>query len=392
MIKLSKLSNDSLSFSLNEHESILSINNNKREAQFSFKFPFHVSKIPSDYRDVNSDLEDVLIFKNKYYSQFDICELYKRSGDGRKLIGYLYNPTILQEKDAEYLYKKDVYIQTAIFRSIVQLLKDYKEISFVPDNVDDLQFNDFYPQDIIVGVFPKEWNEDFNENRKLELFFNLYSYGFYNLQRTENFNYQPPSIGYQQSQFESLIKSKNSRKIIVLDEVSDVVLGKKYFHYYFKEIIMAEYDMISKFHQIYGFIEVFKEEILKRELLEKICGSRELSSLTGHKILKYVNEIATDSSSVQKLFNKYSGISKSLIDLTFWDILKFIELSRDSEEIDKLKDFPQTFYFLRNIIVHDIQFLFDGDKEKSDKVQNNFARIVHNIEYTIINAIQLARI
>jgi len=127
---------------------------------------------------------------------------------------------------------------------------------------------------------------------------------------------------------------------------------------------------------------------LRYEINEKVREKDIFSpDLTGHKLHKKILEISNDAYCVDKLFSKYRHGSRDLIDNSFLEVSYFIEKYRDPSELESIREFPQLFYYLRNIIVHDIQFLFPMDEQISEQIKNELGHIVDQIEYTVIESL-----
>lgn len=355
-------------------------------------FPFKITKVPPPLRDVDKVSEYVFVFRNKYFSEYDICEVRKNDG-GLKRMGLLFKPNIIFEKDSDFLYNDDKILQTTIFRSIVCLLTDNTSLKANPLKVAreiDFTLGDFFPKDIVVGVFPHEWNPIFQNAEITELLFNLYLNGFYLLKQKGDENFQPPDILLQKDTLNLLPYHRSSyRRYLDIKAMSTKVKENTYCNYYIKELIKQNKNEISKFHQIYGLVEIFKDVVLKHEINEKLCLKPILvSDITGNKLQNDVLEISRDSYCVNKLFTKYSTGSEDNLETLFLEIFYFLESCRDKNEFDILKNFPQLYYYLRNIIVHDIQFLFAGDEESSYETRVELSRIVLKIEYVIIETLR----
>lgn len=359
---------------------------------FDVQLPFNINKIPPNYRDLNNPLEKVLVFYNENFALNDVCELRIGQGEEKKRIGLMFKPAIVFEQDSKYVYKEDKILKTTIFRSFRALLNN--ETSLVSTTLstkreDNFLITDFYPEDIVVAVIPDEWYPNFGQPELTELLLNLYSYGFYLLNNSEDRFFRAPKQIHQKMLFDTLVKHKGShRKYLDLISVSHVVRTNGYCNFYIKEIVKQGDNAIAKFYQIYGLIEIFKDEVLKSEIKEKIFSKEvDLSSATGHKIKRIVSDISKDSYTVEKLFGKYRMGSNDIIELLYLDMLYFLETCREKTELERLREFPHLFYFFRNIMVHDIQFLFAG--EESIAVRKELHRIVQEIEYVVLDTLKL---
>lgn len=355
---------------------------------FEINFPFKVSKIPPKLRTTDDFFEHVLVFRNRYFSEYDVCELRRNDGLGNKRIGFLFKPSIIFEDDAKFIFENDNHLQAAIFRSFISLFSEKSSLptqEIVSGRTIDFRFEDFFPNDIIVGVFPYEWNASFDEGVITEILMNLYSHGFYLLNKAFDFNFEAPDIEFQKDLLDSCYFQKSSfRRYLDIRIVSNFVKNNAYVNYYFKSIIKENWNEIAKFHQAYGLVEIFKDLVLKHEVLEKVQSNDILNSpITGHSVKESILEISKDAFLVGKLFNKYSEGSRSNTDTVFLEIFYFLETCRDKDELDKLTEFSSVYYFLRNIVVHDIQFLFIETKYPSVHTRKKLARVALYIEYVV---------
>jgi hypothetical protein len=367
------------------------------DVYFDFQLPFNINKIHPDYRDLNNSLEKVLVFYNENFALNDVCELRKGQGEEKRRIGLMFKPTIIFEPDSKYVYKEDKILKTTIFRSFGLLLNNEsslqsRTLSLKRD--DNFLITDFFPEDIVVAVIPNEWYPNFQQPELTELLLNLYSYGFYFLNRPEDKFFRAPKQIHQKNLFETLVKHKGShRKYLDVIPVLEVVKTNNYCNFYIQEIVKQSDNAIAKFYQIYGLVEIFKDEVLKFEIKEKICSvDGDLSLITGHKIKRMVSDISKDSYTVERLFGKYRIGSNNIIELLYLEILYFLETCREKSELESLKEFAQLFYFLRNIMVHDIQFLFGGDEANSILVRKELQRIVQEIEYVVLDTMKFLKL
>lgn len=354
----------------------------------SIAFPFKLSRIIPAYQDISTILENVYVFRNPYFSQYDICFV---RGFEKKPVGFLFKPTIIFDDDAKYLWKDNKVLQTAIYRSFLNFFMG--NISLRPNTIKtqrevDYLFHDFLPSDVIFGVFPHQWNTDFSDKYQTQLLLNLYLKGFYLLNQNGDELYTPPYISFQEDNFDSLGSHETQfYKHLDLLQISDKVTSNAYCSQYSKIILKHNSNQVAKFHQFYALVEIFKDEILKLELNDKICERRMASTMTGNQIQKEVLEISRDSYSINKLFTKYRNASNDILDILFLEISYFLEDSRDKRELEDFKRFSQVYYYLRNIIVHDIQFLFIGEKQKIKKLREDFDRIIYRLEYLVLETL-----
>ncbi len=351
-------------------------------------FPFKLSKIPPSYQDISVIQEHVFVFRNSYFSEYDICLV--RDKDKNNL-GFLFKPTIIFNDDANFLYKDNKILQTAIFRSFLNLFTG--DISLKPNTLKtqrevDYQFEDFLPSDVIFGVFPHEWNKDFKDKDLTQILFNLYLQGFYLLNQIGDELFKPPLVTFQENKYDSLNthKTKFYRHLDIIS-LGEKVKSNSYCFHYAKNIIKQNTNQVAKFHQVYGLIEIFKDEILKIELNEKICEKSIASTMSGNQIQKEVLEISRDSYNIGKLFTKYRNASRDILDILFLEISYFLDECRQKNEFEDKKEFSQVYYFLRNILVHDIQFLFIGEEQNLAKLRAEFERIIYRIEYLVIETL-----
>jgi hypothetical protein len=358
------------------------------DTYLSIAFPFKLSKLPPARQDLSTVQENVYVFRNPYFSEYDICFV---RGLEKKGVGFLFKPTIIFNDDAKYLWKENKYLQTAIFRSFLNLFTG--NISLKPNIVKterevDYLFQDFLPSDIIFGVFPHEWNIDFSYKYQTQLLLNLYLNGFYLLNQKDDEFYDPPYISFQQDNYDSMsFHQTKFYKHLDLVQISDKVTSNAYCSHYSANIVKHNSNQVAKFHQVYALVEIFKDEILKLELNEKICERRMASTMTGNQIQKEVLEISRDSYNISKLFTKYRNAPKDILDILFLEISYFLDNCRDKRELEDLKVFAQVYYYLRNIIVHDIQFLFIGDKQKIEKLREDFNTIIYRLEYLVLETL-----
>lgn len=351
-------------------------------------FPFKLSKISPNYQDISASQEYVFVFRNSHFSEYDICNVRDKD---KNSIGFLFKPTIIFDDDAKFLFKDNKILQTAIFRSFFNFFNG--DISLNPNVLKterevDYEFGDFLPADIIFGVFPHEWNKDFKDQDLTQILFNLYLNGFYLLKQKGDESFKPPFVSFQKDNYEALIthQTKFYKHLDILP-LAEKVKSNSYCYHYAIDIIKQNSNRVAKFHQVYGLIEIFKDEILKIELNEKICEKRMASTLSGNQIQKEVLEISRDSYNIGKLFTKYRNAPKDILDILFLEISYFLDECREKNELDDLKVFSQVYYFLRNILVHDIQFLFIGDEEKLMRLRTEFERIIYRIEYLVVETL-----
>lgn len=358
----------------------------------SIDFPYNLSKIPPKYQNVGISTENVLVFRNDNFSEYDICEIRIPGQNERHRIGFLFKPAIIFEPDSDFIFKDDRILQVAIFRGIIALLSDnasLKSKRLIASRENDFRFSDFFDEDIIIGVFPHDWNENFDSPVVTGILYNLYRYGFYILKSEDDLNFQPPVNTYQQSNFDNLPLQKSSfRRYLDINILCDKLIKTNYCQYFIHDLVKHSGNDIARFHQIYGLIEIFKDEVLRHEINEKVRKKDIFSpDLTGHKLHKKILDISNDAYCVDKLFSKYRHGSKDLIDHSFLEIFYFIEKYRDKTELESLREFPQLFYYLRNIIVHDIQFLFPIDEVVSSQIRLGLSDIVNQIEFTVLETL-----
>lgn len=390
-IQYSETQTEETSILLSESNSSLSLKGNiTGDTYLSIAFPFSLNKIPPKYRDTSTTLEKVYVFRNLYFAEYDICCI-RSIGDAKKTVGFLFKPTIIFNDDAEYLWRGNRTLQTAIFRSFLNFLGG--NISLQPNTIKerremDYLLEDFLPRDVIFGIFPDEWNTNFTDSYRTQLLLNLYLKGFFFLNHKDDEFFTPPSIRFQKDNYDLLVTHKTKfYKHLDLAQVSDKVTTNVYCSLYITNILKSNSNQVAKFHQVYALIEIFKDEVLKIELNEKICERRMASTISGNKILKEVFEISKDQYNISKLFTKYRRGSKDVLETLYLQILYFLEDCRDKQELNDLKEFQQVYYYLRNIIVHDLQFLFIGDKQKIEKLRNDFSEIIYHLEYLVLETL-----
>lgn len=383
---------------LDEANDILSLKERvKEDIVLEIKFPFNVNKIKPAYRDISIRMEDVLVFRNNYFSQFDICEVKIGSGESKKRIGLLFKPFIIFESDATFLFQNDLVLKTTIFRSISILLNNQATLPAAEAKITGsrgLLLNDLYPEDIILGVFPNEWNDGISVNLP-EILLNLYLYGFYGLTKEKDRAFMPPSNSFQKDKLSTIrLQGSSFRQNLDIAKVSPVVKDNEYLIYYLDNLLkQSNENGIAKFYQLYGIIEIFKDEVLKKEILEKINStSHPFSLLTGYKAQKLILEISKDIHSIERFFQKYGSNPATLTDSIFWEILSFINGTREKNEIDLIKDMPQSFYYLRNLVVHDIQFLYKNSFKNPEDIRNDFDKLFYGMEYLVMNTLQTSRL
>lgn len=388
-IQYSETSTEDTSISISELDnSITLIGTITGDTYLKIVFPFKLSKIPPTLKDISIIQEKVYAFRNSYFSEYDIC--YVR-GIEKKQVGYLFKPTIIFDEDAKYLFKDNKILQMAIFRSFVIFLKG--QISLMPNLVKtqrevDYIFDDFFPSDIIFGVFPYEWNPDNSLKFQSQLFFNLYLKGFYLLNQKGDEIFKPTYISFQEDNYDSMGFHKTKfYKHLDLIQICDNVTSNTFCSLYTTNIIKENSNQVAKFHQVYALVEIFKDEILKKEINEKICEQRMSSNMTGNQIQKEVLEISRDSYNIGKLFTKYRNAPIDILDILFLEVSYFLDECRDKHELQDLKTFSQVYYYLRNIIVHDIQFLFIGDAAKILKLRKEFDKIIYRLEYLVLETL-----
>jgi hypothetical protein len=374
-----------------DHNKVVLVGKESKDIYLEVKFPFKLSKIPPDYLDVNKDCEHSLVFKNRYFSEFDVCEMKDGGSNHKPRLGYLFKPSIIFNQESTFIFEEDKYLQIAIYRGIVSLLNDRGSAlprSLVVKRETNFKFFDFFSNDTIIGVFPIEFNKNFNESRRMEVLFNLYLYGFYFINKQLDFDFNPPSNEYQKNAFGLLKFHKtNFRRYLDIKSVSTKVKETIYCSHYITELVKENVNEISKFHQIYGLVEIFKDLVLKYEIKEKIATRLVDPSINGHKLHTDFLEMTRDNYSIGKLFTKYSKTDDSDIQSISIDIYMFLDAYRRKDEVKSLDNFAQCIYFLRNIIVHDIQFIFAKDVEQSQKIRAHLLDIVFQIEYAIISVI-----
>ena len=378
---------------LDESQNRLQLKSQKSGDQLlAVDLPFKISKIPPQRQDLNHIQEDVIVFRNKYFSQFDICEVRMGSGQNKNRRGFLFKPFLIFENDGNYLYKDDRILQIAIFRAIAMLLLGKGTLE--PDILDASRQNDYllkdlFPEDIIVGVFPYEWNEGKKINF-VEISLNLFLSGFYALSQGNERSFIPPDNNLQREKLASIkFQSKSHRQYLDIQKVEKVITSNGYCLYYLQNLTKLKENVATQFYQLYGLVEIFKDEALKCELSEKMANH--LSKATGHKIQQLVLQISKDQYCVDKLIDKYGHAPNEIKDLAYWETLYFLESCRDKSETDKLIDFPQAFYYLRNILVHDIQFIFKDGNMSSATLREELYRVFIVLEYVILNTLQSAR-
>jgi len=149
---------------LNEATNTLSLKGiDTKDTYLDILFPFKLSKIAPQFKALNNFQEEVFVLRNKNFSEYDICEIRNEEGNRN---GLLFKPSIIFDNDAKYLYKDNNILQVAIFRAFVNLMKG--NLSLEPNlkkeaREVDYSFEDFLPEDVIFGVFPFEWNKDFDQ-------------------------------------------------------------------------------------------------------------------------------------------------------------------------------------------------------------------------------------
>lgn len=388
-IQYSETLTEETSIAMSEPDSSLTLKGiDTGDTYLSITFPFKLSKVPPAQQDISTIQEHVFVFRNPYFSEYDICFV---RGLEKKPVGFLFKPTIIFDDDAKYLYKENRVLQTAIFRSFLNFFTG--DISLTPNLVKtqrevDYLFQDFLPSDIIFGVFPHEWNADFSDKYQTQLLLNLYLKGFYLLNQKEDEFYNPPYISFQEENYDSMgFHETKFYKHLDIVQISDKVASNAYCSQYSANIVKHNSNQVAKFHQVYALVEIFKDEILKLELNEKICERRMASTMTGNQIQKEVLEISRDSYNIGKLFTKYRNAPKDILDILFLEVSYFLDDCRDKRELEDLKVFSQVYYYLRNIIVHDIQFLFIGDEQKIVRLREDFNKIIYRLEYLVLETL-----
>lgn len=357
------------------------------------KLPFNISKIPPKYREPKQTHEYILLFKNRYISEYDVFELRK---NGNRL-GFIFKPYIIFENDSSFLYEEDKELKIAIFRSFIHLLNNTTTVKLKPKRINratNFSFEDFYPRDIVVGVFPTDWVGELNEEDQTQILFNLYLSGFYLLKSENDLKFQTPELQLHKESLEQFqYQKKTYRKYFNLKEIPRKVKSNTYCSYYIKDLIKQNKNEIAKFHQLYGLVEIFKDTILKLEINEKLCSQEVINTeISGHKLRTEVLEISRDNYSITKLFTKYNENTSVNLDDLYLELMYFLETCREKSELDNMTNFPQIFYHLRNVIVHDIQFLFIGDDNKTEMIRETLSKIVLKLEYVIIETLTKIKI
>jgi len=213
-------------------------------------------------------------------------------------------------------------------------------------------------------------------------------YGFYYLNKQNDFDFEPPQNKFHSANFNSLSSNKLHYMPLKLLSLSEKVQSNTYLYHYITHIVKENSNAVAKFHQIYGLIEIFKDEILKLEIVDKICNRRINSAATGHQIQQEILEMSRDSYNISKMFSKYRNASNDNLDTIFWEIYFFLDSCRDPKDIKEIALFSQAYYYLRNIVVHDIQFLFVGkEEEELEKKREDFEKMTIGIEFLIIETL-----
>lgn len=364
-----------------------------KDSYLTINFPFKLSKIPPNRGIDYKNLETVLAFKNHYFSEFDICKV--RNQD-KKIIGILFKPSIIFNDEARDLYLDDQVFQIVIFRSFLHLL--YGTVSMPPNNekyerTSNYVFSDFYPDDIILGVFPLEWTNINDNYNATEILFNLYLYGFYLCNNKSDVSFTPPYVSYQKNFYDSLNRHTTKKfKHIDIYVIADQIKSNRYCSNFIRNSVKLSPGPLVRFHLIYAFVEIFKDEILKLEIQEKICRLATNGSRSGYEIQNDIKVIAQDSHAIGKFFNKYinsssQAMQQRIIEHALFEILDFLEKNSISEVLDTFDSFPKVFYYLRNLIVHNVQFLFDSEHQNLDQLKDEFEKLVYEIEFTIVHTL-----
>jgi hypothetical protein len=53
---------------------------------------------------------------------------------------------------------------------------------------------------------------------------------------------------------------------------------------------------------------------------------------------------------------------------------------------------PQSFYYVRNLVVHDIQFLYKNSFRSPEDIRSDFDKLFYGMEYLVMNTLQTSKL
>jgi len=384
------------SITISEVDSTVSLSNISGELLLRIELPFKISKIPPKLKDISKNLEEIKIFRNNYFNQLDVNEFFlKQEGQPQIRQALFFKLSIISEEEAVKLIKQDKFLQSAIFRSIIKLLQN--KVSIPAKRKKQTRENlfslfDFYDEDLIIGVFPYDWNPKMDAKQLTSFLFNANKLGFYPLIDLSDYKFTPTLNKIQETNYLSIKPSKSSkRKKIIFELLEDEFAQNGFFLQFIQNLVKRRSDPISRFHMLYQNIELVSDIVLKIELNKRICANQNINTFNGYKLKKLTNEISLESYRLNKFFESYSDCHvKNNYNIPF-EILHFLELYTDSADKKELNTFGRILYEFRNQIVHNSQFVYSGNNEEIEDKVNQIGKLNNFIEYAIIDSIVNAR-
>ena len=365
----------------------ISLSNNTSGEILNIEMPFNLKKIPPKIKDPDNDIEEVLIFKNQYFKQLDILEVVSKESKQRR--GYLFSLSFLNEDESKDILEADKILQICVLRSIFKLLQNKTTckakrinhpISF------ELSLFDFYDPDVIIGVFPHEWESKIDNKDVTNILFELNRNGFYFIKNHSDLNFQSTYLEHHELNLSDLDINTNKKRVHYKN-LKDEIHSEIYLSLFIKDLIKYRSDPIVRFHINYQNVEIISDIVLKKELKRKICNQQKKSLLNGYQLKKITDEVSKEKYRIDKFFKFYS-VCEVKSDQTIQNqIISFFNKYLPDIDDKNFTSFGPILYELRNKLVHNLQFIYSGSTYDIKEKLEGLSKINDLVEYAIIDSI-----
>lgn len=359
----------------------------KNMAAISFISPFPLTKVKDEIFDPANNIDKVLIFRNRYFKEKTVIRLKFEDKGNTIDCGYIFSFRGITETDN--IVKENRVLALYASRALVSLLHNNTSL---PANIPDLNraggftLQDFYEDDLVICVISKTQLSQYNEDIELSILFQLNLYGFYLLNSNQNRNFQPESNDYQKSALSSIIRPDNTGNLTLFN-LSKKITGEPFFIYYITGLINNEMDYLAKFFSIYQCYEILIDHVTREEIKVMIGTPGNLDNKSGYSIKNEVNKIGDEGYRIERLFNKYADFNHGSDKHINYAMGKFLIDYRPDYDLRKKQSCGDTFYDLRNTLVHSLRICFTGSQNEIQKKISELKALVTDIEFLTAEAI-----
>lgn len=375
-------------FSIDDSENTICAKSESEEAILKVNLNFDIDNIDESHKKWEGESERILIFRNDFFSQSEIIQIRaKERPNGSGVIGYLFKISALLLPEETFVTEK---AKIFALRAIMRLVMNEASIKAqVPtfNSSGEYYLEDFFDLNLIIGNFYKDFlnaisDLDFHKDYLIPFL----THGFYLIPKA-NTKFHINHSDYISLNLASLpYLSDEPIKIFKIIRIPETVRNEPYIEKYSSSLVCKSSDLTIRFHTLYQIVEIFIDNVLKDEITESICGN--INSITGTKLKDKISEIANQGYRVKKLFSsKYATFDENLKDDIILNLNYFL-----TEEITGFESISGSgfnmgtlIYKLRNNIVHNYKFIFEGDEEVIQLRKDKLIAIIDYFEFVLWN-------